>query len=46
MGAAICRLLADAGAQVVIADIQVDKAETLAAAIRERGGAPYPAGST
>ena len=37
MGAAICRLLADAGAQVVIADIQVDKAEALAAAIRERG---------
>lgn len=37
MGAAISRLLADAGAHVVLADLQADKAEHLAAAIREAG---------
>ena len=37
MGAAISRLLADAGAQVVVADLQVEKAEAVAASIRDQG---------
>jgi NAD(P)-dependent dehydrogenase (short-subunit alcohol dehydrogenase family) len=36
MGAAICRLLAEAGANVIVADIQTDKAESVATSIREQ----------
>lgn len=37
MGAAICRLLADAGAHVVVADIQAGKAEAVASSITGQG---------
>jgi glucose 1-dehydrogenase len=38
MGAAICRCLAEAGAAVVLADINVDAGESVAFAIRAAGG--------
>jgi NAD(P)-dependent dehydrogenase (short-subunit alcohol dehydrogenase family) len=38
LGAAICRTLADAGAAVVVADVQRDLAEAMADALRGAGG--------
>ena len=38
IGAAICRMLADNSMTVVVADIEVEKAESVSAQIRDKGG--------
>jgi NAD(P)-dependent dehydrogenase (short-subunit alcohol dehydrogenase family) len=43
VGAAVCRLLAAAGAEVIVNDLEADRAEELASAIIASGGRAVPA---
>lgn len=44
LGAALCRVLCASGAQVVVADLHQDRAETTAAALKGEGGAAHAIG--